>query len=128
MAEANKAGEFVWHELMTRDGEKAGAFYTGLLGWSTRTMAMDGGFHYTIFTREGQDAGGMMVMEGEQFEGVPPHWMLYVSVADVDASAARAEKLGGQVRVPPFDVPKVGRMAVIQDPTGAVFSIFKGTP
>jgi predicted enzyme related to lactoylglutathione lyase len=56
---------------------------------------------------------------------MPPHWMPYFQVEDCDAAAANAAKLGGTVCVPPTDIPSIGRFAVLQDPTGATFSVIK---
>jgi predicted enzyme related to lactoylglutathione lyase len=78
---------------------------------------------YTIFRLEGRDAAAGCTLRPEQrAQGVPPHWMLYVETADVDETAADAKQLGATVLAPPFDVMDVGRMSVIQDPTGAVFT------
>ena len=67
----------------------------------------------------------MMPMRGEEWKGVPPHWMIYVSVADCDERAARIKQLGGNVCVPPTDIPNVGRFSVVNDPQGATFSIIQ---
>jgi hypothetical protein len=61
----------------------------------------------------------------EEWEGIPPHWMIYFAVADCDVMSEKATSLGGQVCVPPTDIPKIGRFAVITDPQGAVFSIMQ---
>src|SRR5207247_1819898 len=71
---------------------------------------------------------GLYEMQGTQFDGVPPHWLTYVAVEDVDASAQSGASLGGNVLMPPMDIPNVGRMAVLKDPQGAVFAIFKFGP
>lgn len=119
-------GTMCWNELMTRDTEKAKAFYTSVLGWDANAMPMDcpGGV-YTLFLQGGAMAAGMMGMDAPQFEGIPPHWMIYFSVEDCDATASKAASLGGKVCVPPQDIPNIGRFAVIQDPQGAVFSILR---
>jgi predicted enzyme related to lactoylglutathione lyase len=57
-----------------------------------------------------------------QAEGTPPNWGCYVTVSDVDATAAKAEELGGKILMPPTDIPNVGRFSVLQDPKGAVIS------
>jgi predicted enzyme related to lactoylglutathione lyase len=57
-----------------------------------------------------------------QAEGTPPNWGCYVTVSDVDATAAKAEELGGKILMPPTDIPNVGRFSVLQDPQGAVIS------
>ena len=121
-----KQGEFCWYELGTRDIAAAVKFYTELMGWGT--LSHDMGEHgvYYIFQKDGQDMGGGYQMKGPQFEGVPPHWMPYVWVDDVDATVAKASELGGKVIAPPMDVPNIGRMAFLQDPQGAHFAIFLG--
>jgi predicted enzyme related to lactoylglutathione lyase len=87
---------------------------------------MGPGETYTIFRLEDRDAAAAYTMRKEQRDmGVPPNWMLYIRVENADASAARAAELGGKVLAPPFDVMDVGRMAVIQDPTGAVFAAWQ---
>jgi predicted enzyme related to lactoylglutathione lyase len=66
-------------------------------------------------------------MKGDQWQGVPPHWMIYITVADCTERAARAGQLGGQICVPPTDIPNVGRFAVIADPQGAAFALIQMT-
>ena len=81
---------------------------------------------YTIFQLEGRDAAAGCTLRPDQLStGVPPHWNLYVAVENADASAARAAELGGTVLAPPFDVFDAGRMAVIQDPTGATLCLWQ---
>ena len=115
--------KFMWNELLTKDPEGAVAFYTSVLGWSAEEMDMGPGGTYTILKTGGENVGGIMKMDGVQFDGVPPHWMSYVSVTDVDAAVDRVTSAGGTVQAPPFDVPGVGRIAVIADPTGARLSL-----
>jgi predicted enzyme related to lactoylglutathione lyase len=114
-------GSVCWNELATRDTAKAGAFYAGLFGWSLKESNF--GMPYTEFGNAGRMIGGMVAMDGPMFEGLPPHWMTYFAVDDCDATAAKAEALGGSLIVPPSDIPNVGRFAVIRDPQGAVFSV-----
>lgn len=118
-------GSFVWHELATSDPGKAEIFFGALLGWTFTHKDMGEAGRYTLCSHNGRDFGGMMRMEGPMWEGIPPHWMNYIAVADVDASAARVTELGGQICTPPFDIPDVGRMTVIKDPTGAVISLIQ---
>lgn len=115
-------GTACWFELMTPDAAGAAAFYTSLFGWGTKASEIPG-MDYTEWLALGQPAGGMMPMAGEMWQGVPPHWMLYVRVDDCDASAAAVTAAGGNVCVMPTDIPKVGRFAVVNDPQGATFSI-----
>ena len=111
-----------WNELSTRDVAQAISFYSGLFGWATKT---DGGpMPYTEIMADGQPIGGMMAQTPEQGDA-PPNWLPYFSVEDCDAIAASTKELGGAVFVPPMDIPKVGRFAVLQDPQGAVFAVIK---
>ena len=120
---AYKHGNFVWFELITPDVGKAKAFYPETIGWATSEMDM-GGFKYTMLTKN--DAPQAGVVE-PQMPGVPPHWASYVSVADVDAAAKVAEAKGGKIIVPAFDIPNIGRTALVADPQGATLFLFKGT-
>ena len=120
------AGTFCWFECGTTNVAAAKSFYTGLFGWSSFDVPMPGDMGmYTLFRIGDKDVAGLYEMKGPHFEGVPPHWTTYVKVDDVDGSAAKAESLGGKIAAPPMDVPGVGRMAVIADPTGAHISLFK---
>ncbi len=121
-------GGFHWNELMTNDLEKARKFYGSVIGWQTKDMPMGPGVNYTLWVMGDRQNGGAMKMDGPQFKGVPPHWLAYVSVPDVDAAAGRAAKGGGKVVMAPFDVPNVGRIALIQDPSGATLGIITPAP
>ena len=114
-------GEFSWNELLTSDETDAARFYTQLFGWQTADFP-GGEVKYTLFRKDGKEVGGLMKRPREE---VPPHWLGYITVANVDATAKQAGELGGQVIMPPFDVPSVGRIAVLHDPQGAVFGIFQ---
>jgi len=118
----NEPGTVTWNELITTD-PAAVAFYQNVLGLTTSTMDMGAG-EYTLFEVDGQMVGGTTP---PQMPGVPSHWHVYFGVADADAAVAKTTELGGSVLVPPFDTP-VGRLAVIGDPQGAVFSIIQQAP
>jgi hypothetical protein len=116
-------GAFCWMELQTRDAPEAKRFYTGLFDWALKESA-NPAMPYTEILRRGQAIGGILAM-GAEMAGIPPHWTVYFQVSDCDAVAARAKKLGATLHVPPTDIEKVGRFAVIQDPQGAGFCIFR---
>ena len=117
-------GAFSWTELMTTDVAAAKTFYTKLFGWTTEEMSVTPGMTYTVVKAAGNGIGGIMACpQGAQ--GKPPHWMTYVTVDDVDATAKNAQQLGGKVLMGPQDIPTVGRFCVIQDPQGAVISAIK---
>jgi predicted enzyme related to lactoylglutathione lyase len=119
----NTTGRFVWYELMTTDPKAAVAFYGEVVGWKTQPFE---GSDYLMWVAGQGPLGGVMTLpEPAKKMGAPPHWMGHVEVADVDKTVARVRELGGQVHVPPSDIPKVGRFAVIADPQGASISLFK---
>ena len=111
-------GDFSWCELMTTDVEAARTFYGGVFGW-TFGQAPVTDEPYTEIKTGDQSVGGMMGMPAEAPPGMPPCWTCYVTVDDLDAVVAKVGELGGKVLHGPMDIPKVGRIAVIQDPQGA---------
>jgi len=114
-------GMFAWNELGTTDPDRARQFFGNLLGWKSAEMPMAMGGTYTMFKHRGKDVGGMYRMR----EGQPgaPMWMPYVAVGNVDQAVAKVAALGGQIMMPPTDIPNVGRFATIADPTGAAISL-----
>ena len=114
-------GAFSWCELVTTDVEAAKKFYTKLFGWSTEPISMPG-MKYTVVKAAGEDIGGIMAMP-KHVAGAPPHWGIYVTVDDVDATAKLAEQMGAKTIVPPTDIPNVGRFCLFQDPQGALISV-----
>lgn len=116
-------GAFSWNELMTTDPAAAQAFYGALFGWSFREQLMPDGKYLVGSIGETALCGVMKL--SPQMGAMPPAWGAYVTVADVEASLAKAKELGGRVLVEPFEVPQVGRIAVIQDPQGAVISVIQ---
>ncbi len=120
-------GTFCWVELGTTDAKAAAGFYSRLLGWGVKEQEMPGGMGtYMLFQVEGKDvAGGYALTDEQKSSGVPPHWLSYVMVKSADESAAKAKALGATLLMEPMDVPGVGRMAILQDPTGAGFALFQ---
>jgi hypothetical protein len=116
----SKPGHFSWNEMVFTDEAVAKNFYTALFGWKTEPFGA--GTEYTLFKKGDTAVGGMMKCPKP---GLPAHWLAYVTVEDVDATAAKAAKLGGKIADGPFDVPEVGRIAVLIDPQGAAIGIFK---
>jgi len=124
--EKHPAGSFCWIELGTTDQAAAKAFYAALYGWTPNDMPMGPSGTYTIFRLNGRDAAAGYQLNPAQLEQhVPPHWMLYIQVENVDASTAKVAELGGKVIMGPFDVFDAGRMSVNQDPTGAYFCLWQ---
>lgn len=119
-------GSFCWMELGTTDQDAAKKFYMDLFGWTVFDAPMGPGEFYSMFKLDGKDAAAGYTLRADQRQaGVPPHWMLYISTNDVDASARRAAELGAAILMQPFDVMDAGRMAVVKDPAGAVFSLWQ---
>lgn len=117
------SGRFVWHDLITKDAAKAQAFYQAMFDWHIEARPMPGGVYRMISLSAGP-MGGIV----EQNNVPMSHWMPYLAVDDVDATARQFTARGGSVRVPPTDMPGTGRFAVVADPQGAFLSIFRGLP
>jgi hypothetical protein len=119
----DETGTYGWNELSTTDDVGARDFYTKLFGWGAKAST-DAGMAYTEWQNGGTSIGGCLKLD-PAWGPVPPHWLVYFMVDDCDASAAKTASLGGSVRVPPMDIPNVGRFAVLADPTGAAFAIIR---
>ncbi|MFI5178109.1 MAG: VOC family protein [Vicinamibacterales bacterium] len=119
-------GSFCWFELATTDQNRAKAFYASLFGWAVNDTPLGPSEVYTIFQKDGRDAAAAYTMRPDQrAESVPPHWLVYVLVQSVDATAKRAPGAHGIVLAQPFDVMESGRMAILADPTGATLAIWE---
>lgn len=116
-------GRFVWHDLMTKDGKKAADFYSALFGWQIEERDMQGCTYRMIIAGPGPIGG---IVEEQNIPAA--HWMPYIATPDVDKSAAQCKELGGTVCVGPMDIPNTGRFAVVGDPSGGYFSLFRGLP
>ena len=124
--ERTKKGEFNWVDLSARDFEGQTAFYETLFGWSHRDVPFGEGMVYREFLIEGRTVAGMSQLSPDMIAGGQPSaWNNYLATDDVDATAAKATELGATVVMPPMDVPGSGRMAAIQDPTGAYIFLWK---
>jgi len=120
----NEHGSLTWNELATRDPEAALSFYRDLLGWEFSRIPQ-APFPMWGITLGGRGNGSLRQMGAETPADVPPHWLAYFAVDDVDAAVGAAQEGGGTVLVAPMDVP-AGRFAVLTDPQGAAFAVFAG--
>lgn len=111
-------GAFSWFELAATDLPAAKSYYTRLFGWSFEPWNGEG--DYTLIKVAGKEVAGMTAARPDGPK--PPGWGVYITVTDVDATAEKAEELGGKILVPPTDIPRVGRFCVLQDPQGGVVS------
>jgi uncharacterized protein len=118
-------GKFVWYELMTTNTKAATDYYSGVVGWTAKDMPMPG-MDYTIFNAGEAGVGGVMALPQMLVDmKIPPHWIGYIAVSDVDAYAKKIADAGGVIHKEPDDIPGVGRFAVAADPGGASFCLFK---
>ncbi len=117
-----KHGEFCWNELASNNLEACKQFYTELFGWQFKESNAAGMVYNEISINGEKQFGGMYQM-GKECGETSPHWMSYIAVDDVDASAEKVKEFGGTVCVPPMDIPNTGRFCVINDPSGATVSL-----
>ncbi len=121
--QSRRHGMFSWNELITTDLTAAKEFYGALFGWTFTETSTIYGNPYLVALNDGKVAAGMMLKSGNVVEDVPPCWDPYVTVDDVDASAERVAALGGEVVLPPTDIPNAGRFCVIKDPQGVSLNL-----
>lgn len=119
-------GSVCWAEVLTRDTEKAIAFYSDVFGWEATTEPSESAGSYTTFSHMGQPMVGLMPMPGAVPDGAPAFWQVYFMVDDIDDTAALAKDLGGELLVPKMQVGNEMWFATLQDPQGAGFSIMQG--
>ena len=116
----NAPGSLGWVELLTRDPDRAETFYTIVFGWTVSPSE-----NYLQWGVGGADFGGMIRMDEKFPPEVPPHWLPYFAVTDVDASAHTALEADGTALMEPTSVPQGPRIAVLRDPQGAVFGVYR---
>lgn len=115
---------FIWQELVTPDQETSGTFFSKLFGWSLKQVDAGEFGIYTLFQKDGQDIAGMMNPTPDT-PGEGSYWHSYISVDDIDDCVKQTAVLGGTVLVPPHNVPDVGRICVVSDPTGAIVHLME---
>ena len=116
-------GTLIWNEVMSNNPAQAGAFYGAVLGTEFTSAPMG----YYLLRAGGKSVAGVLQITAEM-QGCVPCWVTYFGVDDADAKTAQAQQLGATVLLPPWDVPDEGRVAVLQDPQGAVFNLFQPIP
>ncbi len=122
---SEQQGAVWWTELMTREPGRARDYYAEICGWTFEEMDMAGGEGTYIVGKHGERAviGIFDTSRKPEMQDMPPHWLSYFAVDDVDAATERTRALGGAVHRPPWDIPGVGRIAVVSDPTGAAMGL-----
>ena len=125
---SNAHGSFIWYELLTGDAKAAKAFYDSVVGWNIDAEAPPGGMDYRMINvADGSHAGGVMQLDDKMLAGgAKPVWLGYFGVDDVDAAVAAMTADGAQVQMPAFDIPGVGRLAMLADPQGVPFYVMRG--
>ena len=125
MAQPSVHGRFIWQELMTDDTAGAAEFYAQVIGWQVQSPTHPNG-DYSVFAAGRRQVGGVMSLPQHAREaGARPHWLPYIGADDVDGTVARVEQLGGKVLRAASDVADVGRYAVLADPQGAAFGVYR---
>ena len=112
-------GNFHWNELLTADAERAKRFYSEIIGWTFDGMPMPDGDTYWIAMMSGKPVAGIFPTNRPAYKGLPEAWMSYLAVDDVDARVKKAVAAGAKLMKPIFDVPNVGRIAILTEPGGA---------
>lgn len=125
----NSHGSFIWYELMTTDADAAERFYSEVVGWTIEPFEDGGeGLDYRILSAPDGPVGGIMKLPtGAEAGGMPPGWLGYIGVDDVDAAAEKLKQAGGSVHMEPQDIQGVGRMAFVADPQRVPFYIMRGS-
>lgn len=121
------SGKFNWNELMTNDIAKTKAFYGQALGWTFEPFPMPDGEYWIAKAADGQPTAGIMPMDPQDTES-QPGWLSYVQVDNMDTSVGAVRAAGGNVLQEPMDIPNVGRIAVVEDPSGAVLGFLMPLP
>ncbi|MEO0671441.1 MAG: VOC family protein [Pseudomonadota bacterium] len=121
-------GHFNWNELISHDVAAAREFYATTIGWTFKPMEMGPDMTYWIAHDGDQPVCGMMDFTKDMPKDLPTHWMAYLAVDDVDARLEKAKAAGAEVLSPPFDVPGVGRIAMLRDPTGGAIGWITPAP
>ncbi|MDF7776782.1 VOC family protein [Sphingomonas sp. AOB5] len=123
----NPHGSFIWYELLTKDAKAAKTFYDAVVGWNIDAEAPPGGMDYRMINAADGQAGGVMQLNADMVAGgAKAVWLGYFGVDDVDASVAAIVADGGAVHLPAFDIPNVGRLAMVADPQGIPFYVMRG--
>ena len=120
-----KPGQFIWYELMTKDIDAAAKFYGAVIGWTVGGGdPVATGIDYRHWDIGGETIGGLMEIPQEAAaHGMRPIWLGYVSVPDVDKAILEIKAAGGEIHMPPMDIPGTGRFAMVSDPQGAAFYV-----
>ena len=118
------SGRFNWNELMTNDINRAKQFYGQTLGWTFEPFPMPDGEYWIAKAADGSPTAGIMPMDPQDTESAPG-WLSYVQVDNIEQTVSTVQAAGGTVLLDPLDIPNVGRIAVVEDPAGAVLGFLQ---
>ena len=120
-----KTNQFIWNELATSRPDVCREFYGRVFGWKSQQVDLGDFGTYSVWLHEGQGIGGMLHMDDADGEEAIAFWTSYIAVEDVDATAKQGIDAGGAIRLPPTNIPELGRISIISDPTGAVVALIR---
>jgi predicted enzyme related to lactoylglutathione lyase len=123
---SSSRNQFCWNELATTDTQAAKEFYSRSFGWTFVDHEMEGG-SYTIFKQDGNDLAGMWHIPKDKAQEIPPHWMSYIAVNNLEDMLAKVQKNGATVKMPTTKAGDFGKFAIIIDPTGAHIALWEAT-
>lgn len=124
----NEQNRHWWHELNTWEPEMALAFYGRTLGWQFEPHPLPDGSAYWIARKDTKPIGGVFELTAPKFEGVPTHWMTYLSVASMRDAEGSTIGAGGEIMRPAVNIPGVGKLAVMSDASGAMIGLIEPEP
>ena len=124
MSDALRPGQFGWHDLTVDDAPRLRDFYREVAGWTVSECPMGGYSDYVMHGKDGTAVAGVCHRRGPNSD-LPPQWLVYAVVVDVEAAAAKAVELGGTLLRPLGPSDGMGRAAFVRDPAGAVFALFQ---
>jgi predicted enzyme related to lactoylglutathione lyase len=120
-------GTPAWIDLITTDRPAAQAFYGAVFGWTFEEQIVDNAVVYVIARHNQREVAGIATRTPEEIaHGIPPAWNLFFATDDIAKTCAHATSLGATLHTPPFGNPAVGKLAVLADPTGALFCLWQG--
>lgn len=123
----NPEGTPIWYELLTSDAKASTAFYEAVVGWKVQPPVPGASPHYQMIDAPNAHIGGLMQLTDEmRANGAHPTWLFYVGVDDVDATVEKVVAAGGKILMNAFDIPNVGRVAMIADPQGNPLYVMRG--
>lgn len=117
-----------WHELNTWDPESAIEFYTRTLGWQFADTDLPDGSQYWIASKDGAPVGGIFGLTEPEYNGIPSHWMTYMTVDDMNQAEKATAYAGGEITRPSTKIPGVGKLAVVTDASGALIGLIQPDP